>query len=238
MKREFETIHNFLIGFFDQKLFFNDKSLLNINKLTILRYAKEEGLNIPSTFLTTKKEELNAFQKKGNFNKLLIKPISNNIGLQYNDENCITPNFLLETKEKAYMPDSFFISQFQNYIGKQIEIRAFYLDENIYAMAIFSQQDEKTKIDFRNYNLENPNRTAAFKLPKELTRKLTSLMKKINANAGSIDLILSPDNKYYFLEINPFGIFSMIEDVCNYGLYELVADSLINHSDHVKKNNK
>ena len=50
----------------------------------------------------------------------------------------------------------------QEYIEKQFEIRVFFFNEMLFSMAIFSQNDMKTKVDFRNYNSERPNRCIPF----------------------------------------------------------------------------
>lgn len=39
-------------------------------------------------------------------------------------------------------------------------------------MAIFSQENDKTKIDFRNYDIANPNRCVPYKLPRRIEKQL------------------------------------------------------------------
>lgn len=90
-------------------------------------------------------------------------------------------------------------------------------------MAIFSQNDSQTKIDFRNYNHSTPNRNVPYKLPEELEHKLTNLSKKIGINCGSIDMIVTKNDDYIFLEINPIGQFGMVSNPCNYYLHEKIA---------------
>lgn len=46
-------------------------------------------------------------------------------------------------------------------------------------MAIFSQNDDQTKVDFRNYNINKPNRNVPFMLPNELESKIKLLMNDI-----------------------------------------------------------
>ena len=65
-------------------------------------------------------------------------------------------------------------------------------------MAVFSQENNKTAQDFRNYDQDNPNRTVPYKLPVRIISKLTRLTRKLSLNTGSIDLIRSIDGEYYF----------------------------------------
>ena len=116
---------------------------------------------------------------------------------------------------------------FQEYIEKLYEIRAFYLDGNFYCSAIMSQNDSRTKVDFRNYNIEKPNRTPSYKLPIDLEEKISQLMACLNLNSGSIDLLVDVSGNYIFLEVNPIGQFGQVSKPCNYFLEMEVAKHLM-----------
>lgn len=130
-------------------------------------------------------------------------------------------NSLEEVTEK------FSPSLFQEYIKKKYELRIFYLDGKFYTMVIFSQNNERTKIDFRNYDFDNPNRVGTYELPEDIKSKLSSLMNKLCLNTGSIDMIKALNGEYYFLEVNPSGQFGMTGIPCNFNLHEKIAEFLI-----------
>lgn len=91
-------------------------------------------------------------------------------------------------------------------------------------MAIFSQNDDKTKIDYRNYNKEKPNRTIPYLLPENISSRLSRMMCKLDLNSGSIDMIVTPRDEFIFLEVNPVGQFGMVSKPCNYNLeYEIAT---------------
>ncbi len=94
-------------------------------------------------------------------------------------------------------------------------------------MAIFSQNDDKTKVDYRNYNIEKPNRCAPYSLPQSVESKLFSLMKKIGLNMGSIDMIVTKNTEFVFLEVNPTGQFGWVSENCNYYLEQEIVNCLI-----------
>ena len=52
-------------------------------------------------------------------------------------------------------------------------------------------------------------------------------MEKVELETGSIDMILTKDGKYVFLEINPVGQFGMVSYPCNYFLEKAIAKTLI-----------
>jgi ATP-GRASP peptide maturase of grasp-with-spasm system len=117
-------------------------------------------------------------------------------------------------------------SLLQEYQEKRYELRIFYLDGDFYTSAIFSQNDEQTKVDFRNYNNARPNRTPPYQLPTEIEEKLHKLMQKLTIKCGSIDMVVNTKNEFIFLEVNPFGQFQQVSYPCNYYLELQVANYL------------
>lgn len=115
----------------------------------------------------------------------------------------------------------------QEKIDKAYELRIFYLCGEIFGMAIFSQSIDQTRVDFRKYNWEKPNRYEPVSVPKELKDKIKLLMNVLKLNTGSLDFIKAKDGNYYFLEINPTGQFGMMEGPCNYPLHKRVAQVLV-----------
>jgi ATP-GRASP peptide maturase of grasp-with-spasm system len=195
------------------------------DKLSNLLIAKKSGLSIPETKVLSNKKDLEAFYaKSGN---LVSKPMSQ--GSVFGFHSKISGfTILIDANIINEIPDSFFPTQFQECLNKKFEIRCFYLDGKIYSMAIFSQNDKKTKIDFRNYNAIKPNRTVPFKLPKRIEEKIVKFMKLVDMNCGSIDLIYTVDKKFVFLEVNPVGQFYQVSYPCNYNLERKIAEYLTN----------
>ncbi len=59
-------------------------------------------------------------------------------------------------------------------------------------------------------------------------KKLDTLMSHININSGSIDMILTPELDYVFLEVNPIGQFAQISKFCNFHIHKYIAEHLFN----------
>ena len=94
-------------------------------------------------------------------------------------------------------------------------------------MAIISQEDQKNMIDFRNYNLKDPNRFVPYKIPSFVEAKLRNVFDELQINTGSVDLVKDINGNYIFLEINPIGQFGMTSIPCNYNLEKKIAEYLI-----------
>ncbi len=202
----------------------------NNNKLIHLSIAKSVGLNVPKTRICTERNQFLHFYKSNN-REIITKPISNL--LAYWEKDKIDGNsyaiYTNQIKEKIVktIPTSFFPTILQQKIDKRIELRIFYLKGKFYSMAIFSQQNKKTNIDFRKYDIKNPNYNTPFKLPKKIENKLDKFMNLVQLNTGSIDMVYSTDGKYYFLEVNPVGQFGVVSYSCNYNLEKIIATELI-----------
>lgn len=208
-----------------------EKELSN-NKILNLKEASLLNIKIPKTIITNNKYDLLQFIEK---DKQYITKSLNQV-----------PS--LETKEMIFegngtsilnfdeITDIFAPSLIQEYVEKEFEIRVFFILETFFSMAIFSQNDTKTKIDYRNYNNEQPNRNVPFILPDHILKKLKKFTKKIECDTGSIDLIFTPKGEYVFLEINPMGQYDWLSIDCNYYIDKHIAEILISKFNHGRKN--
>jgi ATP-GRASP peptide maturase of grasp-with-spasm system len=196
-----------------------------LNKLQVLAYASRVGLCIPATIITSKKSVLGNFINE--HKKIIVKNISEVGMFTHKKKMLVTFTAGLTAADLEKLPLVFFPGIFQEHIDKLYEIRVFYMEGTCYSMAIFSQKNDKTATDFRNYDFKNPNRNVPYQLPTDVEVKIDLLMKAVGLNCGSLDLIRSCNGEYVFLEINPIGQFGMISEPCNYHLELKVAELLI-----------
>jgi ATP-GRASP peptide maturase of grasp-with-spasm system len=227
---------NDFIGFLYYKIsllpHINNISNASVNKLIVSDLARKMGVKTPNDYIFSNLESLN---KKLNPDKEYItKSISGDSTILF--ENFIIYNYSSILNKEEIKSENFFPSLVQNYIHKKYELRIFYLVGSFYTMAIMSQNDKQTVVDFRVYNDEKPNRNVPFQLPKEIEIKLDKLMQKLNLNSGSIDMIVTSENDYVFLEVNPVGQFGMTSYPCNYNLEKKIAEYLVNNNMQQTKN--
>lgn len=160
----------------------------------------------------------------------MAKPVSDITMLSDRDYNSMLMLYVGKISMKEIIQEEnerFPFTLFQVYIDKEFEVRSFFLDGNFYSIAIFSQNDSQTRIDFRNYNRKKPNRTIPFNLPEDIKKRLLCFLKKAKLRMGSFDLIKSTKGQYYFLEINPVGQFGMVSFPGNFYLEKRLAKYLI-----------
>lgn len=227
LNEELENIINLIHQYLGDSIVSINSFLRSKNdKMYYLLKAAEAGLTIPDTIICTHKQTLKAFKVK--HDKIITKSINEGFMFSTSENSYFASTEIVDDAKLQQAPDSFFPTLIQEYIDKQVELRSFYLHGEIYTMAIFSQQNEQTKVDFRHYDYQKPNRLVPFKLPVTVEEKIRRFMKAINLNSGSLDIILDKENNYSFLEVNPVGQFGMVSKPCNYHLEKKIAETLYN----------
>ena len=195
------------------------------NRLDIMLEAKNQGLKTPHTLITGSKTKLKSFfdlykSKNGIISKRILdsyyyedEQYSYNFNLTFS----ITPEIIKE------VPNEFAISIFQERIIADFEIRAIYIDGNVFSACVYNFDNN---VDYRTklWNM-NDIRITPFNLPYDIENKIIKVFKKFDMNFGSADLMYS-NGEYYFLEINPTGQISFINNACNYYIENVMAEKL------------
>jgi ATP-GRASP peptide maturase of grasp-with-spasm system len=199
------------------------KTAYKVNKHLNLRIAESCGLPVPDTLITCNKTDLLAFMEK--HQKIITKPL--NEAFQYQTKEQWFPTFTIEVQQEAikFLPEQFQPTLFQEKLAKKLDIRVFFIREELYATAIFSQNSSISATDFRA-GLKHKCRYVPYTLPEALVNQLLQVMKIMKLNSGSIDMVYTTENKYYFLEVNPVGQFGYISHICNYHLEQKIATQL------------
>lgn len=226
LSSEFSAILVSIMSMLSDKKWLTKPSTSQVNKIDILRKAAAFDIDVPASYIVSEKKVLyNLLQKEGS---LISKSIYEPFFIKKPNGYYSMFTRQLDKENIDKLPSTFFPSLVQRKINKKYEIRCFYLDGEFYSMAIFSQKNKSTELDFRRYDWANPNRKIPYQLPKELASKLRKMLENLNMNCCSLDILKSSeDNKYYFLEINPTGQFGMVSQPCNYDLYNKIAQKLI-----------
>jgi ATP-GRASP peptide maturase of grasp-with-spasm system len=205
---------------------FSDQlSSFGANKIEQLRAAELAGMEVPDYLITTSRVDAQSFLKQ--HGAIITKVI--HMPLFFINEGIMAPTYTISlgSSDLEQLPEYFSESLFQVMIPKRYEIRTFYLDGRTYSMAIFSQNDDQTKVDFRRYNQEKPNRNVPYQLPQAVKAQLDRIMQHLQLRSGSFDIIRTPDGRFVFLEVNPVGQFGMTSIPCNFYLEEKIAKYLI-----------
>ncbi|WP_430412158.1 hypothetical protein [Kordia sp.] len=194
-------------------------------KITHLLHAKKVGLKIPKTFITNSKKQLIEFYQK--YKPIISKDLRYSVNVSDGNSHYSSIGTFEVTKVMLDNLGDYFAPCFaQERIDKKVEIRVFIFKKKLFPMAIFSQKNAKTSVDYRNYDNEKPNRVSPFQLPKKIEKQLLYFMNLSNLDTGSIDLILNHRNEFVFLEVNPQGQIDWLSKNCNYYIEKYIAKEL------------
>ena len=230
---ESRRLSDFVFASFEHLPWLSHPRRSSLNKLDVLRRAAREGIATPATLVTTEREALRRFCAE--HGAVITKPIGEVDAFIEGEISHFLFTTPLGPAEIDALPERFAPSLFQERIDKAYELRVFYLDGEFHAMAIFSQNDPQTRVDFRQYNRERPNRNVPYRLAPELAERLRRLLDGLELETGSLDLLVTPDGREVFLEINPVGQLGMVSRPCNYHLERKIAELLLRKDGHERR---
>lgn len=190
------------------------------NKLLQLKYAKEIGFIIPETIVSTIPEEIKRFAN--NFKSIIIKPIysgriDSSKGPDFMFTNVLSQQHLNGLEKYDITP-----CIFQQEIKKKIELRVTVVGSQVFTAQIDSQKSSESKTDWRR----EKSQFEPYELPKEISDKCVSIVEMLGLRFGAIDLILTPEGEYVFLEINPNGQWVWIETETDLRISEAILSEL------------
>lgn len=192
-----------------------------------LHLAQACGFVIPSTLLTNDPNEVMRFYQQSQEN-MIYKPLSTStIQVDGDTEfSAIYTTRIDEKKLSEILPSvSTTACLFQQAIPKKIEIRVTVIGTSVFAAEIYSQHSPKSCVDFRQGY--DDLQYAVHVLPQNIVHQCLLLVHRLGLVFAAIDLILTPDDQYIFLEVNAAGQFGWIEDETGLPLYQTLATLLI-----------
>jgi glutathione synthase/RimK-type ligase-like ATP-grasp enzyme len=194
-------------------------------KASQLRAACELGLELPPTLFTNNPDEFLDFYQQHNGNivsKLAgfaIQKAAGNIFVRYTE--------VVARRDVGYAPTIQYCPVIlQAYVPKRLELRITVVGRQVFAAEIHSQATQRTRHDWRRYDHSH---TPHFvhDLPPEVQEQLVQLVERLGLCYGAIDMIVTPDGRYVFLEINPNGQYLWIEKKTGLPISAAICDLLM-----------
>lgn len=199
--------------------------VLTSNKLYQQLVAQRCGLRVPRTLISNNPSQVVAFSdpKDG----LLLKSIGY-INLDKEGRNALYSERFAHNEIESSSAAIRICPVFsQEYVQKRYEYRVMAIGNRILSCRIDSQASEKTKIDWRHYDLEKVAHVP-MELPHEIQQKILCFMQAIKLQYGALDFIETPEGEFVFLEINPSGQWGWIADLTGLPIPQAVAEMLAN----------
>jgi len=183
-------------------------------KLLQLQLARELGLAIPRTLVTSDPDEARRFIDRPGDAATVFKTFS------------CTHQVWRETRlvgepEREAL-DSVRLAPviFQEYVPAEVDLRVTVVGTQVFAAAIHSA-DTDYPVDFR-MSLGQAQ-VEAVDLPEAVSGRLLELMERLGIVYGAFDLRRTPEGEHVFLEVNTAGEFLFIEERTGQPIAEAVA---------------
>ncbi len=199
------------------------------NKLLQYKISEELGITHPDYIITNNPDEARQFI--ASYPSVAVKPISGDPIERKDGYRTIYTNKISKQEIKDIDSVKLAPTFFQEYIPKSFELRITAIDEEVLACKINSQESQKTKDDWRRYDFGNVEHEK-FNLPSRIKEFCVDMTKSFNLKFGAIDMIVTPENKYVFLEINANGQWNWIENLTGLPISEKLIELLLNKQTH------
>jgi glutathione synthase/RimK-type ligase-like ATP-grasp enzyme len=189
-----------------------NKARVANSKLLQLKTAIKLGLKIPTTLISNDAKRIRSFIQNAKDDSIIYKTL---YPMYWFGDREMRLTYTKEIKIKDLPSDAVLQSTpgiFQRKINKAFELRVTYFGAHGIAVKIRSQEHPRGLMDWR-YVPTAEIRLEEYKLPPEIDQKCQALMKSLGLVFGCFDFIVTPNNEYYFLEINEQGQFLWIEEV-------------------------
>jgi glutathione synthase/RimK-type ligase-like ATP-grasp enzyme len=194
-------------------------------KIRQLQVARQVGLSIPDTLITNEPAAAREFIEVHGVGHVVRKAFRN-------IAQAPRETHLLRDEDVALLDTVRFTPViFQRFVPADLDLRVTIVENEVFAAAI--ESEARYLADYRP-GLASAKVTP-FALPPAVTEKLLALMKILNLNFGAIDLRVTPDGDYVFLEVNPAGEYLFISKRTNQPIPAAIAASL-EHHDRARSN--
>jgi len=208
---------------------------LKFNKWIQMKRATELGLEIPYSCLTNNLDSIKLFWEQTN-QDMILKKIRKGL-LTMKDGK----RFLIHTSKIP--PESFteenlhrmrFCPMFlQKHIPKKYDVRSIVIGENVFSVAIHSQDIPEGITDYRTAGvlgkLDQMKHERIF-LGNDIDSKLISFVKSFGLHFSAFDLVITPDERIIFLEDNPNGQWAWLEQMTGTPISMAFAEYIANNS--------
>ena len=180
------------------------------NKQLQIQVAREMNLEVPRSLITNSPAAVVEFAKTCG-NGIVTKMLSSFAVYENGKEqvvftNPVKPHDLQELSGLRLCPMTF-----QEMIPKALELRVIVVGREVFSASIDSQASERATHDWRRDGIGLIEEWKSYDLPVEVKERLLRLMDYFGLNYGAIDIIVTPDSRHIFLEVNPAGEFFWLE---------------------------
>jgi MvdD family ATP-grasp ribosomal peptide maturase len=199
------------------------------NKQLQLKVAREIGLLTPRTLTSNNPEAVKQFAQECREQGIITKMLSTfAIYGEQGQENVVFTTPVTDEDLEHLEGLRFCPMTFQENVPKALELRITIVGHQVFTAAVNSQKLAGSTYDWRKEGRALLKDWEPYNLPEDVEKKLLKLMAYFGLNYGAIDILVTPDGRHVFLEVNPVGEFFWMEIYSpNFPISEAIAEILV-----------
>jgi len=193
-----------------------------------LQLAREAGLDIPRTLITNDPKAVHEFADACG-NGLIVKMVDGS-GIRLETEFGTEPVYTrrISSEEIHNLDDLRFCPMiFQEFVPKALELRITVVGTQTFVAAVDSTVSRSGAEDWRADTKLLDQFTPFNRCPQAILDRLLTMLTCLGLNFATIDMILTPDGRYVFLEFNTISGFAFIEKATGFPISAAIADLLL-----------
>ncbi len=197
------------------------------NKILQLELARESGLEVPRTLISNDPERVRAFAAE--LGGAMVTKMMHSFAVydERGQENVVFTNPVSEEDLADLDGLALCPMTFQEAIPKARELRVTVVGERVLCAGLSAHLDGEGAGDWRIVGQETERDWVEERLPRPVERALLRLMDRLELDYGAADIIVTPDGRYVFLEVNPAGEFFWLQHAPGLPIAEGIADLLL-----------
>lgn len=196
------------------------------NKLLQTKVANELGLEIPRTVFTNNPEAVRKLAAECE-NDIITKMQTSFAVYEEGMENVVFTN-VVDKEDMKHLDELKYCPMiFQEKVANRLELRVTIVGDQVFAASISADVRKGAETDWRRQGSELVNNWQPYELPEELKDKLLKYMDHFKLNYGAMDILVTPDDRYVFLENNPAGEFFWLDLNADLPIAAALADILM-----------
>jgi ATP-grasp ribosomal peptide maturase len=185
-----------------------------------LAYAAACGLAVPPTVVTNDPHEARSFLAAAG-GTLVYKPLAAANIAEEDRNRTIFTTVLGELSSEASIAHT--AHMFQRWVPKKYEVRLTVVDRMIFGARI-DAHSSAAAIDWRtDYGQLT---YLPIEVPAPISQAVCALLARLNLRFGAFDFVVTPDDEWVFLEVNPNGQWAWIEDETGLPIADAIAAAL------------
>ena len=203
------------------------------NKIKQLNEAVKIGLSIPPTLVSTSSVDILHFIEDHR-NNVIAKAVKNGFSTHEFDQTVIFTSVLDENDiDEICSSQTVTPMILQPKLHKEFDLRITIVGEHIFSVAIDSQKHAETETDWRTWEVTNSLDLSqyVFELPETIGAQCLELNRRLGLRFSCIDMVVSPEGDFTFLEVNPNGQWAWLEQMLSIPIRDTIIDEIYTNGD-------